>query len=74
MTTQLLADVNVLNYKLDSIRNHCRKRLETIEGQSQGEIEFVLKLISKWEEVPAGWSLTEPFVPETNKPKNLQHV
>jgi len=73
MTNQLMADNSVLSYKLDAIRSHIRKRLETVNGSAVGELNFILNIIERWETMPAGWKLTEPFVPETNKPTELQN-
>lgn len=68
MTNQLLANNATLAYKLDGIRAHIRKRLDVVEGQPKGELEFILGLIERWEVVPDRWELTEPLVPDINIP------
>ena len=66
MTNTLMAEVQVLNYKLNRIREHVERRLSTVEGEVSSELQYILSMISAYETVPAGWHLPKPFVKEVN--------
>lgn len=63
MIEQVLAEVKVLEYKLDRIRTHINTRLSTIDDPIvENELKMILNLISNFETVPAGWKLSTPLV------------
>lgn len=61
-TNQLLAEVRVLEYKLDKIRTFINNRKNIVDPIVKGELENILLLISKYELVPADWTLNTPLV------------
>ena len=67
MSNQILAENRVLLYKLDKLRNHINSRIPLVNPQTKGEMEFMLKMIERFEDVPVSWELTEPIVPDKNK-------
>lgn len=56
----------VLLYKLDKIRNHIENRLEVVDPLTRSELEFILNMIHKFEEVPENFKTSKPLVPESN--------
>ena len=63
MIEQVLAEVKVLEYKLDRIRTHINTRLSTTDDPIvENELKMILNLISNFETVPAGWKLSTPLV------------
>lgn len=69
---QLTAEVTVLYYKLDKIRNHIRARKEAeVDSVVSAELNFILNMIESYEEVPSGWKLSEPIVPLNNQPEEV---
>lgn len=61
-TNQLLAEVRVLEYKLDKIRIFINNRKNIVDPIVKGELENILLLISKYETVPVDWKLETPLV------------
>lgn len=61
-TNQLLAEIRVLEFKLDSIRTFINRRKEIVDPIVKSELENILELISKYEIVPADWNLNTPLV------------
>lgn len=59
------AKVLVLLYKLDKIRAHINNRLDVVDPVTKSELEFILNMIEKFEDVPKGYKLDKPLVPET---------
>lgn len=59
---QSQAESIILSYKLDKIRKHTNQRLSIVEPVTANELKTILNLISTFENVPANWSLEEPFV------------
>lgn len=59
---QTLAQIKVLEYKLDAIREHIERRLSVVEGETNAELTYILGMISRYESVPASWSLQKPLV------------
>lgn len=56
------AEATILSYKLDKIRKHIEKRMETVDAITKNELQAILMIISQYEVVPAGWSLKDPLV------------
>ena len=65
-TNQLLAEIRVLEFKLDSIRTFINRRKEIVDPIVKSELENILELISKYEIVPADWNLNTPLVTNLN--------
>ena len=61
-TNQLLAEIRVLEFKLDNIRTFINRRKEIVDPIVKSELENILELISKYEIVPADWNLNTPLV------------
>ena len=61
-TNQLLAEIRVLEFKLDSISTFINRRKEIVDPIVKSELENILELISKYEIVPADWNLNTPLV------------
>nr|DAW34215.1 MAG TPA: hypothetical protein [Caudoviricetes sp.] len=61
-TNQLMAELKVLEYKLDKIRLFINTRKNIVDPIVRGELENILLLISKYEIVPADWKLETPLV------------
>lgn len=61
-TNQLMAELKVLEYKLDKIRLFINARKNIVDPIVRGELENILLLISKYEIVPADWKLETPLV------------
>ena len=61
-TNQLLAEIRVLEFKLDNIRTFVNRRKEIVDPIVKSELENILELISKYEIVPADWNLNTPLV------------
>lgn len=61
-TNQLLAEIRVLEFKLDNIRTFINRRKEIVDPIVKSELENILELISKYEVVPADWDLDTPLV------------
>ncbi len=61
-TNQLMAELKVLEYKLDKIRLFINTRKNIVDPIVRGELENILLLISKYETVPADWKLETPLV------------
>lgn len=61
-TNQLLAEIRVLEFKLDSIRTFINRRKEIVDPIVKSELENILELISKYETVPTDWNLNTPLV------------
>ncbi len=61
-TNQLMAELKVLEYKLDKIRLFINTRKNIVDPIVRGELENILLLISKYEIVPANWKLETPLV------------
>ena len=66
-TNQLLAEIRVLEFKLDSIRTFINRRKEIVDPIVKSELENILELISKYETVPADWNLNTPLVTNLNE-------
>ena len=58
----LTASLRVLEFKLARIRNHIENRLQVVDGSTAVELKRILQMISEFETVPAGWSLSKPLV------------
>ena len=56
------AEIQVLKYKLDRIRSHIERRLSVVDESCIVELDYILKMISTFEQVPAGWELSRPLV------------
>ena len=69
-TNQLLAEIRVLEFKLDNIRTFINRRKEIVDPIVRNELENILKLISKYEVVPANWNLDIPFVSNLKDTEN----
>lgn len=61
-TNQLMAELKVLEYKLDKIRLFINTRKNIVDPIVRGELENILLLISKYETVPTDWKLETPLV------------
>ena len=61
-TNQLLAEIRVLEFKLDNIRTFVNRIKEIVDPIVKSELENILELISKYEIVPADWNLNTPLV------------
>lgn len=61
---KVLAEVTILTHKLDAIREHIERRLSVVEDETASELKYILGIISRYECVPASWSLTTPLVTE----------
>lgn len=63
MIQQVMAEVKVLEFKLDSIRKHIENRLKIVDPIVANELKTILALISKYEDsIPVGWTLDKPLV------------
>ena len=56
------AEAKILSYKLDKIKKHIEKRMETVDAIAKNELQAILMIISQYEIVPADWSLKDPLV------------
>lgn len=56
----------VLLYKLDKIRNHIENRMEVVDPMTRSELQFILNMIHKFEDVPEDYKIMKPLVPEGN--------
>ena len=56
------AEVKVLEFKLNRIRQRIEERLPIADPISKAELRYILHMISEFETVPAGWNLEKPFV------------
>lgn len=73
-TNQLLAEVKVLEYKLDNIRTFINSRKDIVDPIVKGELENILLLISKYETVPTGWTLETPLVTNLDNMEDNENV
>ena len=68
---QTMAEIKVLEYKLDKIRKHISKRLNEVDPIMKAELASILDLISFYECVPADWKLDQPLV---KLPENFNNM
>lgn len=73
-TNQLLAEVKVLEYKLDNIRTFINSRKDIVDPIVKRELENILLLISKYEIVPIGWTLETPLVTNLDNMEDNKNV
>ena len=59
---QSQAETTVLEFKLDKIRTRLEERIKIADPITKAELQYILTMISKYEIVPAGWTLEKPFV------------
>ena len=64
---QCQAETTVLEFKIDAIRTRLEERIKIADPITKAELQYVLNMISKYEIVPAGWTLQRPFVTEVNE-------
>ena len=62
MVTKMSAQVQVLTFKLDCIRQHIERRMSVVDAVTQSELQYILDMIQRYEHVPASWSLDRPIV------------
>ena len=55
----------LLEHKLDAIREHIRNRLSVASGETQVELNYILDLIRRREQMDADWKLSEPLTSVT---------
>lgn len=55
----------LLEHKLDAIREHIRNRLSVASGETQAELNYILDLIRRREQMDADWKLSEPLTSVT---------
>ena len=55
----------LLEHKLDAIREHIRNRLSVASGETQVELNYILHLNRRQEQMDADWKLSEPFTSVT---------
>ena len=67
MLMQSQAETKVLEFKLDKIRTRLEERIKIADPITKAELQYVLDMISTYEIVPAGWTLTTPFVTEVGE-------
>lgn len=60
----LMANLRVLEFKLQRIKNHLESRLQVADGPTAVELKRILQMIGEFETVPAGWQLSKPLVAE----------
>lgn len=73
-TNQLMAELKVLEYKLDKIRLFINTRKNIVDPIVRGELENILLLISKYEIVPADWILETPLVTNLEDMEDNENV
>ena len=73
-TNQLIAELKVLEYKLDKIRLFINTRKNIVDPIVRGELENILLLISKYEIVPADWTLETPLVTNLEDMEDNENV
>ena len=73
-TNQLMAELKVLEYKLDKIRLFINTRKNIVDPIVRGELENILLLISKYEIVPADWTLETPLVTNLEDMEDNENV
>ena len=61
---QSQAETKVLEYKLNCIRQRLEERIKIVDSITKAELQYILAMIAKYENVPAGWVLEIPFVTE----------
>ena len=61
------AERTVLEFKLNNIRTRLEERIKIADPITKAELQYILNMISKYEIVPAGWTLEKPFVMEVNE-------
>lgn len=49
------ARILVLLYKLDMIQQHINQRLEVVDPVTRSELEFVLNMLRRYEDVPGNY-------------------
>lgn len=64
---QSQAETTVLEFKLDKIRTKLEERIKIADPITKVELQCILDMISTYEIVPAGWTLTKPFVTEVGE-------
>ena len=64
MIASLTANLRVLEFKLQRIKDHLEARLQVADGVTAVELKRILQMISEFEIVPAGWQLSKPLVSE----------
>lgn len=67
MLMQSQAETKVLEFKLDKIRTRLEERIKIADPITKAELQYVLDMISKYEVVPAGWTLEKSFVEEVGE-------
>lgn len=55
----------LLEHKLDAIREHVRNRLYVTSEETQAELNYILDLINRREQMSADWKLSEPLTAAT---------
>lgn len=55
----------LLEHKLDAIREHIRNRLYVTSEETQAELNYILDLINRREQMDADWKLSEPLTSVT---------
>lgn len=73
-TQNLLAQVKILEFKLDSIRKYAKSRSNIVDPITKVELENILALISKFETIPHDWTLKDPLVPSSNIEEDIKNV
>ena len=58
------AEVKVLEFKLNRIRQRLEERIKIVDPITKVELQYVLDMISTYEQVPVNWILEKPFVTE----------
>lgn len=72
---ELYANVKVLEYKLNRLRDHIESRLSALEGgPTEVELRVLLNMIKEFEVVPAGWQLTKPLVDPVTCEKYVKNL
>lgn len=61
---QSQAETKILEFKLDKIRTRLEERIQIVEPITKAELQYILDMISKYENVPCNWTLDKPFVKE----------
>ena len=59
---QTMAEIKILEYKLNKIRNYILKRIPEVDPIMKAELSSILDLISIYESVPADWKLDQPLI------------
>ena len=73
-TENLLAQIKVLEFKLDSIRKYAKSRSSIVDPITKVELDNILALISKFETVPTTWELKDPLVPISDITEDEENV